>query len=247
MGQRPAIREHARKLIVLGAINAAIPFSLIAFAELNITASLASMLHASAPLWSVLFARLWLAEAITRKRLAGVVLGMIGVGVLVGVSPIELNATTIASTLAMLAATGSYALGNVYVKVNLSKVPPPTLAFGQQVGAFVWLAIPGALMMPRANPTPAAIGALLALAIVSTALAYPLFFRLLGRIGPTKVTTLTYIVPFFGSLWGMLFLHEPVTAGMFAGLALILSSVVLVNDVRFGTLFRRPSLAAERA
>lgn len=243
-GLRPALRANARKLVVLGATNAAVPFALIASAELHLTASLTAMLHASAPLWGVLFARLWLAEPLTSRRLAGVLIGVAGVGVLVGWSPMTLSLATALSTLALLAATACYAAGNIYVTKNLSHVPPLTLSLGQQVGAFAWLAVPGAIMLPRAHPTPAAIGAMLALAVVSTAIAYPLFFRLLGRIGPTKVTTLTYIIPLFGVLWGSVFLDEPVTAGMYAGLALILGSVVLVNDVSLGTLFRRSRFVA---
>jgi len=73
--------------------------------------------------------------------------------------------------------------------------------------------------------------ALAALAVLCTALAYPLYFRLIASAGPTRTTTVTYLIPLFGMLWGALFRGEAVTRGMVAGLACILASIVLVNDV----------------
>ena len=73
---------------------------------------------------------------------------------------------------------------------------------------------------------------MLALGVLSTAVAYVLYFWLLERVGPTRTTTVTYVIPVFGTAWGVLFLGERVGAGTFAGLAAILASVVLVNDLR---------------
>jgi drug/metabolite transporter (DMT)-like permease len=127
----------------------------------------------------------------------------------------------------------------VYTKRKLAGVPASTLALGQQLGAAVWLVVPALWLAPSAQPTPGAVWALVALAVVCTAVAYVLFFQLLASIGPTKVTTVTYLIPVFGSAWGRLFLHEQLTWEMLAGLACILSSVVLVNQVRVGRLFTR--------
>jgi drug/metabolite transporter (DMT)-like permease len=92
--------------------------------------------------------------------------------------------------------------------------------------------IPALAQLPR-GPVPAsALWALLALAALSTAAAYLLYFHLLARVGPVRANTVTYVVPIFGMLWGALFLGERVTRGMLAGLALILVSVLLVNGVR---------------
>ncbi len=77
---------------------------------------------------------------------------------------------------------------------------------------------------------------MLALGLLCTALAYVLYFRLISSVGPTKTGTVTYVVPLFGIAWGTLFLGEPVTGGMFAGLALILASMLLVNEVKLGRL-----------
>jgi drug/metabolite transporter (DMT)-like permease len=239
MGKRVELRAHAGPLLVLGALNAAIPFALMAAAELHITASLAAMLNATVPFWGALFGMLWLGERIDVRRAIGLVLGVVGVGVLVGWSPIALTPGVLASVAAMLVATCCYALSGVYTKKRLSGVSSPTLALGQQLGASVWLALPAVWQLPRAHPTGLAIWSVLALAVLCTALAYPLYFGLIASVGPTNTTTVTYLIPLFGTVWGALFLGEPVTAGMLAGLSLILGSVLLVNQVRLGSFTAR--------
>jgi drug/metabolite transporter (DMT)-like permease len=238
-GQRPAIRGNARRLLVLGALNAAVPFSLIAAAELRLTASLAAMLNATVPLWGALFGVLWLGERITSRRATGLVLGMVGVGVLVGWSPMALSIGTLLSVGAMLIGTCAYALAGVYTRRELAGVPTSTLALGQQLAAAVWLVAPALWRLPHAQPTRPAMLALLALAVLSTTVAYLLYFHLVAAIGPTKTSTVTYLLPFSGTVWGALFLREPVSTGMLVGLAVILTSVLLVNEVRLGGLVPR--------
>lgn len=114
--QRPVLRANARKLLILGAANAAVPFSLIAAAELHLTASFAAMLTATTPLWGALFGAVWLGERVTALRGAGLLLGLVGVGVLVGWSPIAMTGPTLLSVGAMLLATCGYGLAGVYAK-----------------------------------------------------------------------------------------------------------------------------------
>jgi drug/metabolite transporter (DMT)-like permease len=232
LGRRAELRPYARKLLVLGAVNAAVPFGLIAFAELRLTASLAAMLNGTQALWGALFGVLWLGERVTVRRAAGLLLGVAGVGVLVGWSPVAMTREAAVSVAAMLVATCSYALGGVYAKRALAGVPSPTLALGQQVAAAAWLVVPALWRLPHAHPTGPAALALLALALLSTACAYLLYFHLIAAVGPTTTNTVTYLIPVFGTLWGALFLGERVSAGMLAGLACILGSVPLVHDAR---------------
>lgn len=233
--RRPVeLRRHARGLLVLGAVNAAIPFTLISWAELHLSAALASTLNATVPLFTALLSVAWLGERLTSVRTVGLLLGVAGVAVLVGWSPLPLTAATVLSVLAMLGATLCYAFAGVYTRRSLAGASTWTLALGQQLGAAVWLAGPAALRWPAERPPVAAVGAVLALGLLCTALAYVLYFRLISSVGPTKTGTVTYIVPLFGMAWGTLFLGEPVTGGMFAGLALILASMLLVNEVKLG-------------
>jgi drug/metabolite transporter (DMT)-like permease len=242
--KRLELRPHWRRLLVLGATNAALPFFLIGAAELRITASLAAMLTATTPFWAMLFAAYWLGERLTVGRSLGLVLGIVGVGVLVGWSPIPLTGPVLLSVGAMLVASCAYGFAGVYTKRRLAGVPPSTLAIGQQLAAAAWLLPPALWSVPRVDPTPGAAAALLALALFCTALAYPLFFRLIETIGPTRTSTITYLIPIFGTLWGTLFLDEAVTPGMLVGLALILGSVGLVNGVRVGDILRRAGVPA---
>lgn len=244
LGRRIALGAHWRPLLVLGFLNAALPYALISAAELHLTASFAAMLNATIPLWSVAFGVFWLGERVTPGRAAGLVVGLAGVGVLVGWSPVAMTREVLLGVAAMLVATASYAASGVWVKQRLAGVPAPVAALGQQLGALAWLAIPAASQLPRVAPTLPATSALLALALLSTAGAYVLYFRLIATLGPTRMSTVAYLFPVFGSLWGVAFLGERVTAGMFAGFAIILASVLLVNDVRWPRPARRATAPA---
>lgn len=234
LGQRPTLRPYARKLLLLGLLNASLPYFLIAAAELHLTASFAAMLNATIPLFGVAFGVVWLGERVTARRALGLFVGTLGIAAVVGWTPVPLTRTTVVAIAATLTACASYTIATIYAKKALAGVPAPTLALGQQVGAAVWLIPPALWQLPRARPTAAALLALLALGVLCTAIAYVLYFRLVERVGPTRTASVAYLFPAFGTLWGALLLGESVTIGMLAGLTLILGSVVLVTDLRLG-------------
>lgn len=233
--RRPPFRAHWGRLLVLGALNAALPFMLIATAELHITAGLAAVLNATTPLFAAVFAAFLLGERLTVPRAVGLVVGIAGVGIMVGWSPVPLSLSTWLAVGAMLVAAASYAASGIYVRLRMSGVPVFTLALGQQLGALAWLAAPAMFWAPRAMPPGRALLAVSGLGVLCTALAYLLYFRLLERVGPTKTSTVTYLLPVFGVAWSTLLLDEPVTGGMVAGFAVILLGVGLVNGTSFGT------------
>lgn len=227
--KRFSFRPYLVRFAVLGFINAALPFTLIATAELRLTASLVAVLGATVPLFVALISAIWLKERIAAPRAVGLVLGMIGVAILTGWSAPTLDAATVMSIGAVLLGALSYAVAGIYSKRKLQGLPPSALALGQQVSALCWLAIPMATRWPETTPTTSAIGSLLALAILSTSLAFVLFFRLIARIGPTRTSMVTYIAPVFGMIGGAAFLGEPVTPPMVAGFVVIALSVVAVS------------------
>ncbi len=239
-GQRvTGLRAGARQLLILGLVNAALPFTLIAASELYLNASLVAVLIATSPLFSVLLSARARRERVEGRQAFGLAMGLGGVGVLVGWSPMDLSPAALLSIVATLIAAASYAFAGDYASRHLSVVRGPSLALGQQLGAAAWLVVP-ALLTPPSLPVPsAALWALLGLATLCTAVAYLLYFYLIGRIGPVRTNSVCYLIPPFGIVWGALFLDEPITSAMGLGLALISGSVLLVNVERLPSLTMR--------
>ncbi len=231
----PKLRPRWRQFLTIGTLNAAIPFSLIATAEIHLTSSLAAILNSTTALFAAMVAAVWIGETLTAKKVAGLVMGIAGVAVLVGWTPIALTGFVLLSVGAMLAASFSYALGGVYAKRTFAGVQPLTMAIGQQTGAAVLLLPFAAVSLPDEAPSPVVSLSVLGLALLCTAVAYLLYFYLIENTGPTNTLTVTFLVPVFGLAFGVLFLGEPVGIGTFVGLGIILTSVSLVTGIRFGT------------
>ena len=234
VGRQPKLRARWRQFLLIGTLNAAIPFTLIAAAEIHLTASLAAILNSTTVMFAAVAAAVWSRDPLTAKKVVGIVLGVIGVAVLVGWDPVELDGAVLLSVGAMLAASLSYGISAVYVKRTFVGVPPLGMAIGQLTGATVVLFPFAALSVPGESPPVAATASVLALALLSTALAYLFYFRLITNVGPTSTVTVTLLVPVFGLLFGVLFLDEPFGLGTLAGLGIVLGSVVLVTGVGFG-------------
>lgn len=222
-----AVRRHARSIAVVGLVNSAVPFVLLAYATLTFTAGAMSILNSTAPLFGALVARAWLKERLTPARIAGLALGLAGVAVLAG-DRVAASGTNVG--LALAAALGAglfYGIGASYAKKRLAGVAPLAVAGGSQAAAALAL-LPFALAAWPAAPVPlAAWGAVVLLAVASTAIAYVLYFRLIANVGPTRAIAVTFLIPAFGMLWGHVVLGEPVTAHMVAGAALVLGGTAL--------------------
>ena len=228
-------------LLFLGVANTAVPFSLISAAEVNLTASLAAILNSTTVLFTALVAAVWLGDSLTPKKIAGVMLGIFGVAVLVGWDPLPLSPIVLLSVAAVLGASLCYGVGAVFTKRTFAGIPPLTLAVGQQTAAAGVMIPLAAIDLPGETPSVAVALCVLGLAVLSTAVAYLLFFYLINSAGPTATSTVTLIVPVFGLIFGVLFLGEPVGLGTIVGLAVILSSVVLITGIRFGKAKKSPA------
>ena len=134
IGRVPKIRSRWRSFLVLGFLNAAVPFSLISAAEIHLTASLAAILNSTTVMFTAIVAAVWMGDALTARKIVGVVFGIVGVAVLVGWDPIALDGLALLSVLAMLVASLSYALGATYAKRSFSGIPPLGMAIGSQRG-----------------------------------------------------------------------------------------------------------------
>lgn len=225
----PDLRTRWREFLLLGALNAAIPFTLIAFAQLTLTASLAAIINSTTPLFTALVAAFWINEPLTVRKAIGALLGIGGVALLVGDSPLQVDTTLILAVIASLIAAFCYGLGNVYASEHFRETSVLTTSIGQLLGAGLLLLLPSLTAIPTTPPPPDAVLALVALALLSTSFAYLLYFYLIHHIGPTRTAAVTFLVPIFGTLWGVLFLQEPFTSGMLVGMGVILGSVGLVT------------------
>jgi len=230
-GVKLQIRSHWRQFLILGALSSAIPFTLIGWAELTITGSMAAILNSTTPLFAAGVAAVFLGERLTIYKVIGAVMGIIGVSFIVGGSPITFDTMFIMATLASLGAAFCYALGGVFAKRAFAGVDNMSMSTGQMIGATAILMPISVVNIPQDIPPTDAILALLGLAIFATAIAYRLYFYLIISAGPTKALTVTLLVPVFGVIWGALLLNEPISSGMLIGLVIILLSVGLVTGM----------------
>ncbi len=231
VGRLPKLRRRWRQFVLLGAVNVAIPFSLISAAEINLTASLAAILNSTTVMFTAVLAAVWMGDALTARKLVGVALGIVGVTVLVGWDPITMNWTVALSVGARLAAALASARGSDYAKRTLADSPPLAIASGQLTAAAMLMVPLAAVSAPEQSPSTIVVLSVLGLALPSTAVAYMLYFRLIANVGPTSTSTVTLLVPLFGLLFGVVLLDEPVGVGTLAGLVLILSSVTLITGL----------------
>jgi drug/metabolite transporter (DMT)-like permease len=231
LGGLPKLRVRWRQFALLGMVNVAIPFSLISAAEINLTASLAAILNSTTVMFTALVAAVWMGDALTTRKVVGVVLGIVGVAVLVGWDPVVMNWAVVLSVGAMLAASLAYALGSVYAKRTFVGSSPLAIAIGQLTAAATLMLPLAAVSVPDERPSTIVALSVLGLALSSTAVAYMLYFRLIENVGPTSTSTVTLLVPLFGLLFGVVLLDEPVGLGTLAGLVLILSSVTLITGL----------------
>ncbi len=221
------LRQHWRALLGLSLMTSALPFVLFAYAALHLPAGLSSILNATVPMWSALVAWWWLKQAPTAWRSLGLVLGFGGVVLLVWTKTGLGGDARFWAVLACLMATLNYAVSAVGTKRWLDGVPPLVVATGSQLGATMWLTLPGLWAWPTTLPGAPAWASLVALALLCTGVAYILYFRLIARVGPTNAVTVTFLIPVFAILWGALFLAEALTWPMLGGGLMVLGGTAL--------------------
>jgi drug/metabolite transporter (DMT)-like permease len=230
-GLGPQLRLHWRKIFVIGVLNSALPFALFAFAVTTITTGLSAILNATVPLFGALVAWLWLNDRPGASRALGLVIGFAGVALL-GWNGSSFRVDTAVAApgwavLASLAATLCYALAASATKKHLTGLPPLVTAAGSQLGATLVLALPAAWLWPAKMPGATAWLALIAVGVVCTGIAYVLYFRLIEEAGPARALAVTFVLPVFALLYGVLFLDEVVTAWMLVCGAVILCGTAL--------------------
>ena len=233
------LRSRWRQYLIIGATNSAIPFTLIAAAQLRLPASSAAILNATSPLFGAVIAGIWIKEPLTLRKIGGLILGIAGVILLVGWSPMDLSIELALSMGASLMAAGFYGIASVYTKAKIAGAPSLGMAVGSQLGASLLLLPLIPIVPPFRPPSGGVLFCVLLLALGSTGLAYLLYFRLIVDVGPAKALTVTFLVPIFGVTWGALILGEQITSSGLIGCAIILvgTSFVLGVHPRFTSIF----------
>jgi drug/metabolite transporter (DMT)-like permease len=234
------LRAHWRHYLLLGAFNAGLPFVLMAYAAQTLSASLLAILNATAPIFGAIIVALRQRERPRAAVLVGLGLGLAGVAIVVGIERLR-DVESRLAVLAVLGGTLSYGIASTYARAAAVRDPFAN-AHGSMWGAAL-VVLPFALLFPAPQTPTLGVGlAVLALAVLCTGVAFLLYFRLIEEVGPTSALAVSFLIPVFGVLWGVLFLGERVTANTIIGAMVVLLGTALVTGVVGG---RRPALAGK--
>jgi drug/metabolite transporter (DMT)-like permease len=229
-GHGASLRQHWKRILPMGVVNSGVPFICYAYAVMSISTGLSSILNSTTPLFGALIAWIWFKQHPGRWRSAGLLLGFAGAALLALTLPGGVSFKAGGSgwaVLACLLATTCYGLSTHYSQRYLSGVPTMAIAAGSQIGASLALALPGIWFWPSVWPEDKAWWSLLMVGVVCTGLAYVLYFRLIAKVGASRTMTVTYLIPLFANLIGIIFLDEVITTWVLLCAAMILAGTAL--------------------
>jgi drug/metabolite transporter (DMT)-like permease len=242
LGPLPASRASWAAIAVMSVVNNVIPFTLIVTGQTMIASGLASVINATAPLFGVGFLAAAGREPLAPRKLLGIVVGIGGVGILKGGTLLGEGSQSV-GILLCLGAAASYGLASLWAKLKLSAVPPLSLATGQllcsaviMTGLAIGFSHPAELLSASALSW----AALLGLALVSTALAYIIFFRIVASAGAGNVLLVTMMIPVSAIALGVVLLGETLEPREIAGAAIIAVALLIIDGRVLGWL-RQPS------
>ena len=231
------VRQHWQHYLVLGLFNSALPFLLFAYAAQTISASLLSILNATAPIWGAVIGAVWTKTPLTARGSLGLALGIAGVAVLAGFDKVTLLPGAGLAIAAALGASFCYGISSVYAK-SAKSVEPFANAHGSMWAATLLIA-PAVPFFPAAQAaSPAVIVSVIALGVVCSGVAYLLYFRLIADIGAAPALTVTFLIPVFGIIWGYLFLNETIGWHTIAGSIIVIAGTALVTGFSLDRLFQ---------
>lgn len=220
----PTDRNTWLSFFTMGLLNNLLPFSLIFWGQTHISSGLASILNATTPLFAVILAhQLTADEKMTGNRLSGVLLGLLGVSIMLGATVFSGFQLNLIAQLAILMAACSYAFAGIYGRRFRGQ--PPLVTAAGQVSATTLMMLPLILIVDRpwtlATPSSSTVGSVIALALLCTALAYLIYFRLLATAGATNLLLVTFLIPVSAILLGTIFIGEHLLVNQLGGMLLI--------------------------
>lgn len=221
--------EHWKEITLIGALSVAAPFLLFAWAALQLPAGYSALLNSTAVVFGM-FASAWMKEdTLTLRKVLGCLCGFAGVALIVGLGPVQLTWDVVLAALACVAASACYGFSAPLMKRAITRMQPLQIAAGIHATALVMLLPGAAWSLPQARFTPLALFAVLIMGVVTSGLAYWAHLRILRHVTPVAAMSPTFMIPVFGVLWGSVFLGEQLSAGIFAGGALVLLASALVT------------------
>jgi drug/metabolite transporter (DMT)-like permease len=219
-GALAPLRGRLGWVALLGAVQVAGPFLLIAAGEQSISSSLAGILVATTPIFTAILAlRLDPEERSEGMRLVGVGVGIAGVVAIFG---LDLSGSGVLGGLAVVLASLGYAVGGFVYKARFADAPPLGVVAGVMAASALMLLVPAAATLPTSAPSIGPVAAVVALGLFGTGLAFVIFYALIASVGPARTMLVSYIAPGFAVIYGAWFLSEPITAGKVIGLAAVL-------------------------
>ncbi len=220
------LRRHWLVFALVGLVNTALPFWLLSWGETRIDSGLAAILQGAVPIFGALIAfGFFPAQRVTGIRLAGLGVGFVGVALIVGGRP----EGELLGALAVVGMATCYAIGGLITGHRLSEASPQVVTLGTTMAATLLVVGPGAALAPHHVPGWKAIGSVVVLAVLGTAVAYLLFFALIQGAGFSRAALVTYLVPPIALAYGAIFLGESIGLAAIGGLALILGGVALAS------------------
>ena len=239
-GQAGALKRHWKAIALAGLINPTIPFVVYAFALQSLTTGLAAILNATTPLFGALIAWLWLRERLSRARVLGLLIGFAGV---VALAWDKLGGSgdtgTGLAVLVCLLAPLMYGVGACFTQRYLRQVPSLPVAAGSLLSSTALLALPAAWSWPATWPGAHAWTSVVAVGVLCTGFAYVIFFRLIDQIGSARTLTVTFLIPVFAILAGVIWLDESITARMvICGLVILAGTTLSTGLLKLGWLER---------
>ncbi len=237
-GKHPGFsRKDMIPFLIMGALNNMIPFSLIVWGQQFVESSVASIINASSPLFSLVLAHfLTNEERMTPPRIAGIILGISGVALLIGVDAMSITGNMLAGQTAMVLASLCYAFAAIYGRRFRGR-EPVYVASGVLTGATV-LTLPFMLLLEKPfglQPGFESSAAVTGLILLSTSLAFVLYFKLLSRTGPTNLLLVTFLIPVSAIILGVVVLKESLSWNAMAGMGMIFAGLAVMD----GRLFRK--------
>ncbi len=221
-------RRNWKPYLVIGTFNSALPFALFSYAALTLPAGYSAIVNATSPLWGALIGAATLGEKLTGRKLIGLMIGIVGVAFLVRLGPAKFTAQVMLAALACLGAAFCYGIAGAYTKKKSIGIAPPMMATGSQLAAALVI-LPFLPLAPvRAEVTPFIMLIAGLLALLCSAVAYFIYFRLIADLGPTKALTVTFLIPLFALVWGGLFLGETINLNTLIGCGLVVLATWLV-------------------